>query len=309
MELTPAIDPSSVASPTPPFAPKQIRETAARCDRCDAFVRVDARFCRRCGKAYSVDELGVQPARTFGPQRLKVGAAGIAILSAVVRIWLVPTTQSHTAYAARPVSPAPVIHRSVPVTPSPIFAQPKLLTVTDKSPATRPAILAKPAEAPHAAPAPRPVLFKTAILGATTGGWPFEQWSHTGEPLLGFRLSMDRWDNRTIVRSLEPVWASDNLLVTPSMIVARPGYAVGGVIVDGDDHVTAMRVRFMRRSGDGVTDGLNTADTYDSPWFGNPSVGATYLLGGTGERVVGIYGRRGLNVDALGLILMSKPKP
>ena len=85
------------------------------------------------------------------------------------------------------------------------------------------------------------------------------------------------------------------------MILAKDGYAVGGVYFDGDQHVTAMSIVFMRITANG----LNTADTYRSRWIGQPTGRPTELLGGDGKRVVGIYGRKGLNVDALGLILLD----
>lgn len=188
--------------------------------------------------------------------------------------------------------------------PTPVAAVTMPLTTPAVEPATVVPVVAK---APEAEPAPaadpvkpkkmKPTALKTPMLGSTTGGMKFEKYSKTREPLLGFRIESARWGKTSIIRTLEPIWASDNLVITPSMTIAKPGYAVSGIIVDGDTQVTAMKVQFMRLDGPR----LNPADTYETPWFGEPTGAPLTLLGGRGEHVVGIYGRKGMNFDAIGL--------
>jgi hypothetical protein len=145
---------------------------------------------------------------------------------------------------------------------------------------------------------------KTPMLGATTGGGTFQIAGPGGkEPVIGFRIKMAQWDGKSIVRQLQPIYASDNCIATTSMTVAREGYAVGGVIVDGDDQVTAMRIIFMRLQGNA----LLTQDSYQSDWFGQPTGDPTHVLGANGQLVTGIYGRKGMNFAALGLLTYGKP--
>lgn len=142
---------------------------------------------------------------------------------------------------------------------------------------------------------------RTASLGGT-GGAPFETKSPSGQAIVGFRIRMSTWDGLTIVQRLEPVYAGESVVPTPGLCVARPGYAVGALVLDGQNYVTAMRVEFMRITGLQ----LDPKDSYQSDWFGEPHYAPAHRLGGWGQPVVGIFGRRGLNVDALGLILLSE---
>jgi hypothetical protein len=139
------------------------------------------------------------------------------------------------------------------------------------------------------------------MLGSTTDGGPFQKYRPDVEQIIGFRVTPAHWDGKTIVRRIEPIYASDNLIVTPGMFVARPGYVVGGLRLNGDEHVTAMQIIFLR---DGAGR-LNVSDGYVSDWIGMPTDGGSCVLGANGDRVVGIYGRQGLNTDALGLFLLE----
>jgi hypothetical protein len=85
---------------------------------------------------------------------------------------------------------------------------------------------------------------------------------------------------------------------------AKPGYVVGGVRVDTDDIlVRAAKVIFMRAGADGRPD---PRDRYESDWVGNPTGVRQEVLGGGGEAVVGTFGRRGLTLDAFGLLVVPR---
>ena len=142
------------------------------------------------------------------------------------------------------------------------------------------------------------------MLGSQSGGRPFEQMSQSGEPIIGFRVAMARYRNDSVVHELEPIYASDGLVVTPSMIVARPGYAVGGLCLAGDRQITAVRVVFMRL----LHDRVDPKDMYQSDWQGDWARWNTYTLGANGDIVTGIYGRQSTNLGAFGLIL-RRPLP
>jgi hypothetical protein len=87
-----------------------------------------------------------------------------------------------------------------------------------------------------------------------------------------------------------------------TVIVARPGYAVAGLEVDSADLVNAVRIVFMRLAN-GRLDPLDPADHYQSPWIGTPTGRPTKTLSGSERIVVGIHGRRGLVLDAVGLVV------
>jgi hypothetical protein len=81
--------------------------------------------------------------------------------------------------------------------------------------------------------------------------------------------------------------------------MAKKGYAVAGLEVKTNPYVAAVRVVFMRLDDDGD---LDTDDTYKSAWIGQ-AAGSAQTLGGDGKTVIGVYGRRAIVLDAVGLIL------
>lgn len=87
-------------------------------------------------------------------------------------------------------------------------------------------------------------------------------------------------------------------------VVAKHGYAVGGITVANRSDLGGLSVRFMKITGDR----LDPADAYDSDWIGVPAADRKTYLGGEGEPVIGIIGRESyVNCTGLGLILI-KPK-
>ncbi len=241
----------------------------------------------------------VQPSGTHHVKwaLVAMGAACVLLIGALIFRGMVTLVadQSQPPVSAVYITPAPA-----PVTLAP----------TALAPVEAPVVKPVPA-APVAPPTtqvvqlPKEIHYqrlRTQMLGATTGGGPYQMLGTNNEPIIGFRVTTARWDGKSIVRTLQPVYPSDNSVVIRSMVVARPGYAVGGVVVDGDDHVTAMQVIFMRI----LPHGLSVKDSYESDWIGEPTGDTTTVLGGRGEFVIGIYGRKGMNVDALGLLLLGE---
>jgi hypothetical protein len=87
--------------------------------------------------------------------------------------------------------------------------------------------------------------------------------------------------------------------------VAKSGYAVGSVEVCSDTvAIIALRITFVR-----VKDGSRVpSDTYQSPWIGETDGGEMHALPANGETVVGIFGRHGLNLDAMELVVLDSKK-
>jgi hypothetical protein len=83
-------------------------------------------------------------------------------------------------------------------------------------------------------------------------------------------------------------------------LVARRGYAIGAIKVQGSNSVEGLEVVFVRV---GRT-GLDSADSYGSPWVGLRTSEPVLTLGGDGLPVVGIHGRAGAALFSLGLVQM-----
>lgn len=152
---------------------------------------------------------------------------------------------------------------------------------------------------------------KTAKLGGD-GGSPFSLSSPTGSPVIGFRYAPGDWGGRKILSTLDPVFR-DSGPAQPDgfpaadlkLLTARDGYVVKSLLVDTDNTAAvAVKARFVRVKN-GVVD---EHDSYDSDWIGIPSgIRQQELAGGPGEVVVGTYGQKGINLDALGLLVSPLP--
>lgn len=183
-------------------------------------------------------------------------------------------------------------------------------------PATRPAI---GGSTPGGTPfPPRPALgrrvrdnrmppdaIQTELLGGHGGG-RFVHVNPTGGPVVGFHYALGSWGGKSVMRTLDPIYdrSSPDVQADPATVVARDGYVVGGLRVESDDSgVYNVQVVFVRFK-DGRPD---PADTYTSERIGVPAGAALHELGEKGTWVIGTYGRKGLNLDAVGLVLAPKP--
>ena len=144
---------------------------------------------------------------------------------------------------------------------------------------------------------------RTAFVGHSTGGGPFVSAGDGRRVVIGFRLKMGQWMH-PMIGHVEPLYDKPDDLHPPgeTIMLAKDGYAVGGLWLNGPDQADALRVIYMRRAADGT---LNPKDAYVGPWFGQVTGPERVKAGGTGQPVVGIYGRQGMNTDALGVVLGS----
>ena len=139
---------------------------------------------------------------------------------------------------------------------------------------------------------------KTQMLGGK-GGNPMELCSSPPRDVIGFRYAFAVWQGRGIVRTLTPLYGHEDVNLNDT-ITARDGYVVGGLMVDSDKYFHAFRVMFMKTA----SGNLSSDEGYLSDWIGEPSSGEPpKQLAGNGSHVVGVCGRKGLNMDAVGLVL------
>lgn len=133
------------------------------------------------------------------------------------------------------------------------------------------------------------------------GGVPFKQ-VRDGKHLLGFIHRNGQWQNQNCIAGVSAQWSEKDITFGQDRTFAKPGYAVGGLNLEAQQHVTAMQVVFMKINDDGS---LNPADQYTSEWIGFPTEKNVKSIISDGKKVVGFYGRRQLVMDAIGLIVES----
>ncbi|HEY8750730.1 MAG TPA: serine protease [Tepidisphaeraceae bacterium] len=147
---------------------------------------------------------------------------------------------------------------------------------------------------PSTTPVPTP-------LAGGNGGMPIQLRGSNLRDVVGFAYEMATWDEKGIIRRLVPFYTRPPASLPASIVMAREGYVVGGILVDSDQYAHAFRVIFMRVDGGRI----DTTDNYLSDWIGQPISGLPpKQLAGHGEHVVGVCGRKGLNMDAVGLLVL-----
>lgn len=137
-----------------------------------------------------------------------------------------------------------------------------------------------------------------------------------GAVLVGFEFFEQKSNGFPDIRSLRPIFLT-SAGVKPGMdrgkmekvtnkVIARPGYAVGGINVyhtNGDGRIQGLQVIFMKMApAEGRLD-HSSSSTYRSLWFGSiPRKDKPKELGGDGRPVVGVYGFHGADCDCIGLV-------
>ncbi len=165
-----------------------------------------------------------------------------------------------------------------------------------------------PLEAGAGEAPPAPALQATTLFGGG-GGSPFEARGPGGALLVGVRTTTIVWAGHEVVRSLEPAFLVDGkpawgpVFGQPNGAVretlAKPGYAVGEMVVRVGHRVDGFQLVFYRIEGDD----LIPYDGYGSPWIGGEGGSPRRFVGLGGARpVAGIFGRSGADLDAIGLL-------
>ncbi|HEX5106760.1 MAG TPA: hypothetical protein VFV87_23230 [Pirellulaceae bacterium] len=139
--------------------------------------------------------------------------------------------------------------------------------------------------------------------GGGKGGSPFRAVSPGGEPLVGLAWSSGNWGGNKLVGRLEPLFNATKPSGFQNSVVAKEGYVVGGMSVEGTDFVRAIQLVFVRVNDDGT---LDPADSYASDWIGHPAGQPIEAIDSRGGRVIGIHGRRAAILDAVGLVLAEE---
>jgi hypothetical protein len=148
---------------------------------------------------------------------------------------------------------------------------------------------------------------KTAYVGGG-GGADFESAPAPRRFLRGLRYGLTGSGS---VAGLKPVYLGPNGDVDGAQaggggagqaVIARPGYAVGGMVARGTDRLNAFKLVFMKVSGTRLV----VSDRYESDWIGTRAGGDEIRLGDDGTPVIGVFGKAGNEIDNAGLLLQGK---
>ncbi len=148
----------------------------------------------------------------------------------------------------------------------------------------------------------------TEFVGGKGGGKLLEVPS-PHQTLTGFDVTYGEMGASRVIRSVQAIYDQQGTQVRGKTygsanpehvrVEAKPGYAIGAIIARGGYRVDGFRAVFMRIKGDQ----LDPSESYESRWLGGRGGSADVKLGGDRRRVIGIAGRYGDDIDALGLML------
>ncbi len=120
-----------------------------------------------------------------------------------------------------------------------------------------------------------PVFVKTSSIGGD-GGEAFEE-ENGSAMLIGLRVTTNKRLKHTVVGSIEPIYQSGGSQANGKLhgrpfqhrridFLAKPGYAIAGIIAVGSECLDGFRLVYMRVKGRK----LDPTDSYESDWFGEP---------------------------------------
>ena len=142
------------------------------------------------------------------------------------------------------------------------------------------------------------------------GGGPRYYYDANRRPVIGVAFTTGEWFGEQCIESLVPLY--DDRVPPPDGFEVRvpvrgkEGYVVGGLEVDADKFVNAVRIIFVRRTDQG----LDLSDTYQSDWLGKPTPGRELRkLAGEGEEIIGIAAHQGIILDSVGLLYKPAVQP
>lgn len=171
-------------------------------------------------------------------------------------------------------------------------------------------------ELPEAVPlptSPPPDLFATPRASKALGlsdGTPFTDVTPAGGVLVGVRASCDGQPKAT-VRAIRPLYLSADGYSEgekhgtggefETVVIARPGFAVGGIEYHRFGDSAGLRLLFVRVN----PMGLDAQESYFSPWLGYPWERGQQRTDSGQRFVAGITGYTGEVLNGIGLMLVG----
>ncbi|PHS13739.1 MAG: hypothetical protein COA78_06515 [Blastopirellula sp.] len=120
-------------------------------------------------------------------------------------------------------------------------------------------------------------------------------------PVIGIRYSQGSWGATKTLAELEPIFdrSAKPKGGRTQTVLARDGYALGGINVNATKYVHAVRLLFLKIKPDGSLDPDNRDIT---DWLGIPESSDTQSILGNGKPVIGFKVRKGAILDSVGLV-------
>ena len=145
-----------------------------------------------------------------------------------------------------------------------------------------------------------------------TGGKPFTERFPDGGILVGLRTTARGDDGKDVIASVQAIYVTPDGVYHTGQVhgdtgvkavetIAPPGYAVGAIDAQGGHLLETFRQRFARLT----PAKLEFDDGFQSwTWVGSGDVDMSRVteLAGQGKPIVGLVGRGGVSVDALGVM-------
>ena len=169
---------------------------------------------------------------------------------------------------------------------------------------------------------------KTTLLGGNLDQNLFNDQPGDGAVLMGFEVGLGPFLNDETVYAIRPIYLTPNgesasepyglfydkrlpnkkvvktRITRKVRVLAKPGYAVGGVTLRTGLNIDGMSVTFMRISGRT----LDPNQSYVSEWLGGRTGGTQKSVTGDGAPVVGVFGNQDADhIYSLGLVLADLP--
>jgi hypothetical protein len=137
---------------------------------------------------------------------------------------------------------------------------------------------------------------------------PWQDVARDGGYLIGLKGRPGQWFQFKVLGGLTPIFATTRGTREGQTrgakggteIIAKDGYAVGGLMIRSGEVVNSLQIVFMRINLDGVT--LNPQDYYISDWLGSEGGGKPKEITAHGRMVVGLIGSTESTVQSLGLV-------
>lgn len=152
-------------------------------------------------------------------------------------------------------------------------------------------------------------LATTELSGRASNVW--QDVAKEGGYLVGFDVAKGPWFQFSVLGCLKPIFATSHGNREGELrgsgqgttVLAKEGYAVGGLYARGGEVVNCIQLIFMRINPDGLS--LNTQDSYLSDWLGGEGGGKAKELNSRGHLVVGVTGQTDSVVNSLGLVYLK----
>jgi S1-C subfamily serine protease len=139
----------------------------------------------------------------------------------------------------------------------------------------------------------------------------FKDFAPEGGMMVGMQIGLGKFINYDIVVAARPIYRTDGkesfgigrgASTNIKTVMAKEGYAVGGVLVASGMGIDGLAVVFMKIDGEK----LDPKDSYQSPYYGNPMKTPDQLITGDGLPIIGLGGKQNARTNqftGIGLIL------